>query len=161
LLDENRSEQAIIIIDMINNIAHPNGENYASATKEIIPLVQGELKYFRERMQPVIFCNTKKNSLFNQQIIHELSPHPQEVLLLKKSFNAFFETNLLKVLHENRVKSLTIVGVFTHESILRTVASALDHGFSVVVPETCTCSKTPEDQEAALLCINRWLSQSA
>lgn len=160
MLGENRSEQALIILDMINDIAHPEGGNFEPATLEIVPLVQGELKYFRERMRLVIFVHTDmgEGHDFKTQIIQSLSPRSKEIILSKKGPNAFFDTDLAKILHEHRIGSVAIVGAFSHTSVARTVASALDHGFSVVVPETCTCSRKPQDHQAALHLINGWLS---
>lgn len=158
---ENRSEQAIIVLDMINDIAHPESKNFEQATSEIIPLLQGELKYFRERMRPVIFCQTqsgKTEKSFSEQVIQPLSPRAQEISIAKKTDNAFLGTDLYEILVKLKIERLSIVGAFTHTSVIKTVGSALDLGFSVVVPETCVCAKSQQDHLAALHLINRWLS---
>lgn len=157
---ENRSEQAIIILDMINDLAHPQGSNYEPATAEIIPFLEGELKYFRERMRLVIFCHTasEQTNQFNAQVIQALSPRSKEILIKKHGPNAFFGTDLAQILRDNKVKNITIAGVFTHTNVIRSVAGALDHGFSVVVPETCTCARNPQDHQAALHLMDRWLT---
>jgi nicotinamidase-related amidase len=164
LFDENRSERAIIILDMINDIAHIEGQRYEAATADIIPFLQGELQYFRDRMRPVIFCNTssykpasRKNS-FGREVIQALSPRTGEICLSKTRPNAFFETDLLMTLSHLKVKTLTIVGAFSHTSVITTAASALDFGFSVVVPETCVCASSPEDQATALRLLSCWLT---
>jgi nicotinamidase-related amidase len=167
LFYENRSERAIIIIDMINEFMHRDGRRYAPVTSDIIPYVQGELEYFRERMRPVIFCNSivkdEKSSLeenqFNMKVIQVLSPRNGEKCINKSKHNAFFETDLAVILKELKVHKLTITGVFSHTSILTTAASAIELGFSVVVPETCVNANNPEDHAAALRLINRWLSE--
>jgi nicotinamidase-related amidase len=167
LLGENRSERAMIILDMTNEIAHPEGSKYEPTTVDIIPYLQGELTYFRERMRPVIFCYTlpthhADQSIevvdFNAKIVHPLSPRSKEICIVKQRPNAFFKTDLIDVLQNLRVRNLTIVGAMAHTSVLTTAASALDYGFSVVVPETCVCSGNPHDQAAALCLINTWVS---
>ncbi len=165
MLGDNRSERAIVVLDMINDMAHPEGRNYAASTTDIIPFLQGELQYFRERMRPVIFCNTviaasaKPLTVdFPERVIQALSPRTGEICVTKTRPNAFFDTNLLQVLTGLKVKNITIVGAFSHTSVITTAASARDHGFSVVVPETCVCASDPLDHQAALRLINRWLN---
>lgn len=166
MLGENRSERAILILDMINDLAHPEGRNFVASTADIIPFVQGELQYFRERMRPVVFCSTQMNDNVDDlgndgleaRVIQALSPRTGEISIAKPRPNAFFATDLLRVLQGLKVKTLTIVGVFSHTSVITTTASALDQGFSVVVPETCICAQDALDHAAALRLINRWLT---
>ncbi len=166
MLGEDRSERAILILDMINDIAHPEGRNFDGSTNDIIPFVQGELQYFRERMRPVIFCNSEPDKAsgpsnadsFRERVIQALSPRTGEICITKTRPSAFFNTNLLHALKTIKVSDLTIVGAFSHTSVIATTFSALDHGFSVVVPETCICAANPHDHAAALRLINRWLN---
>ena len=166
MLDENRSERAIIILDMINKFAHVEGSCFTEASVDVIPFLQGEVQYFRERMRPVIFGNTgatapailTEREQFDQQVIQPLSPRNGELLVRKTRPNAFFQTELLDILLNLKIRNLTIVGAFSHTSVLMTAASALDCGFSVVVPETCVYSQDPEDHAAALRLIHRWLN---
>lgn len=166
MLGENRSERAILILDMINDFTHIEGTHYAPVTEDIIPFVKGEVQYFRERMRPVIYCNTVVNQQksardesFGSQVVQALSPRTGEILIKKSRPNAFYKTDLAESLTNLKVKNLTIVGAFTHTSVLLTAGSALDLGFSVVVPETCVCSRNPNDHIAALRLIARWLSE--
>lgn len=152
MLGENKSRRALIIVNMTDNFAHQNGANYIAASKEIIPFVQGELQYFRDRMRPVVFCNSAKNSA----IIRELSPRRGEICIEKDKYNAFLNTNLDHILQEQKVENLTIVGLQLHSSILLTAAAALAQGFSVVVPETCVCSDHEQEHLAALRLFNLW-----
>jgi len=157
LLGENRSERAVLIVDLINEFCMVKSQNFIAQTKEIIPFIYGELQYFRERMRPVIFANTWWSE-DRSQVVRELSPRTGEISINKPRPNAFFATELHSVLTRLKVKNLTILGAPAHTSVLLTASAALDHGFSVVVPETCVCSANPLDQEAALRLINRWLN---
>lgn len=165
MLGENRSERAILVLDMINEFAHKEGRQYEPATTDIVPFVQGELQYFRERMRPVIFCNTlvayepmDDSNNFAAEVIQALSPRTGEICISKTRPNAFFRTDLADILGTLRVRNLTIVGAFSHTSVLMTAACALDQGFSVVVPETCVCASNGQDHAAALRLVNRWLN---
>lgn len=152
MLGENKFGRAIIVVDMVEDLDHKNGNAYMAVSKEIIPFVQGELQYFRDRMRPVIFCSTAENS----KVIRELSPRAGDINIKKTRPNAFFNTELSNILDSLNIKIITIVGMPLHTSVLLTAAAAIDHGLSVVVPETCVCSIDEQDHVAALRLVNRW-----
>ena len=167
-MEQQGFERALIVLDMTNEKAHQNGLRYEPSVREIIPYIQGELDYFRQRMRPVIFsmsrtlfCHDEPIDVveFNDKIVSELSPRSYEIYMNKKGYNAFFKTELATSLARLGVKSLTLVGAFTHTSVLTTTAAALELGFSVVVPETCVCSPDPQDHTAALRVIRAWSSK--
>jgi nicotinamidase-related amidase len=160
-----RSERAIIALDMINYLANPLGGGYHPGTSDIIPFILGELNYFRERMRPVIFCNsifTKTDGLnaeavkFNEKIINQLSPREKEICLKKTRPNAFYNTELSSVLENLQVGTVTIVGIFTHTSVIATAGSALDLGLGVVIPEPCVCSRDTNAHNIALSLVRAW-----
>jgi len=164
-VEQERSERGLIVLDMINEKAHPNGLKFEPMVREIIPFIKGELAYFRQRMRPVIFCNSLSIFYpdepidvveFNANIISDLIPRAHEICMKKTRSNAFFKTELFNLLTHLKVRSLTIVGAFTHTSILTTTASALDYGFHVVVPETCVCSPDPQYHSQALSLMRAW-----
>ena len=71
MLGENKSGRALIIVNMTDHFAHQNGARYVTASQEeIIPFVQGELQYFRDRMRPVVFCSMAQSG----SIIHGIKP---------------------------------------------------------------------------------------
>lgn len=161
MLGENRSERAIVLVDLINEFAHPEGKRFIAGAKDIIPYVQGELQYFRERMRPVLFCSSiiNREQSFLDEVIRELTPRRGEICIKKSKADAFLHTDLAATLHNLKVKTLTIVGLPLTSSISLTAASALQHGFSVVVPETCVCSHDEQDHLAALRLITLWSDQ--
>lgn len=152
MLGENKSRRALIVVNMTDHFAHQNGTRYVRTSKEIIPFVQGELQYFRDRMRPVIFCSTTASG----NIIRELSPRRGEICIEKVRPNAFLNTNLGQILLDQKAQNLTIVGLQLYSSVLLTAAAALEQGFSVVVPETCVCSDHEQEHAAALRLFNRW-----
>lgn len=157
-MDKDRSGRAIIVLDMVNEIIHIEGKHFEQKALAILPYVQGEIQYFRERGRPIIFCNSKREEGFGQHVIQALSPRSKEICLIKPGLNAFFNTDLFAILTELQIKTITIVGVFTNENVVATALSALDHGFSIVVPETCVGAREQQDQLAALRLIHGWLS---
>ena len=166
MLNENKFERALLVLDMLYDFTHREGRYFTSSALDIVPFVEGEIQYFRERMRPVIFCNSIDGYDFTkahkhgpvQHMVQSLIPRASEISIKTSRPNAFFNTVLAKVLNDLKVRKLTIVGLFTHTSVLLTAGSALDHGLSVVVPETCVCSRNIEDHLASLRLINRWLN---
>ncbi len=152
---ENTLGRALLVIDMTHKFAHCESSFYINNATDIIPFIQGELQYFRDRMRPIIFCSTALSG----SIIRELSPRQGELCVEKKSYNAFLNTNLVNLLAKNNIQKITLVGLQLYDSILVTAASALELGFSVVVPETCVASDNELDHIAALQLINRWSKQ--
>jgi nicotinamidase-related amidase len=142
---ENKGGRALLVIGMTN-------DQTLESSREIIPFIQGELQYFRDRMRPVIFCSKHANS----EIIKELSPRTGELSIRKIGFNAFLHTDLAHFLRTQNISKLTLVGMQLHSSILLTAAAALEQNFAVVVPETCVWSDHEADHHAALRLINRW-----
>ena len=162
---KSKSERALLIVDMINDYAHESGGQYMAKTKDLIPYILGELRYFRERMRPVFFCNDivvpphgvhPDEALFRAEVVQELSPRTGEGCLHKTRPNAFFKTDLAVSLSKLNVEQLTIVGVSFADSVLLTAASALDNGIKVVVPETCVASDNERDHQAAMRLLQLW-----
>lgn len=162
MLAENNSGRAIIVLDMVDDVVGSYGDSFSPPIKEIIPYISGELQYFRERMRPVIFCNSSENSYSNNtgELCKEIQPRSKEIVVKKTRPDAFFNTDLKSILDNLKIKNLTIVGICAHTGVLLSAASALNFGFSVVVPETCVASFKEQDYQASLHIIRRWLAEN-
>jgi nicotinamidase-related amidase len=75
---------------------------------------------------------------------------PTEILLPKRSYSAFFATDLDVLLRERHVDTLVIGGVKTNVCVRATVQDAVAHGYQVVVPREATNSNRPHLAAAAL-----------
>ena len=77
-----------------------------------------------------------KNNL-PSQIVPELAPIGDEIVVTKTTDSALTGTNLRLILHNLGIKNVICVGIFTDQCISSTVRSLADESFNVVVVEDC------------------------
>lgn len=83
-------------------------------------------------------------------IIPPLKPRPGEELIIKNRWDAFFNTNLHKMLQEKNINNLIIVGAATDVCVLETCSSAFALNYNCIVPTETTASFSPERKELGL-----------
>ena len=71
------------------------------------------------------------------QIVKEIEPHENDVVLIKNFPSAFFGTNLASMLVFNNIDTVIITGMVTSGCVRATVVDAFSYNFMVVVPEAC------------------------
>ena len=69
-------------------------------------------------------------------------PLSSENVIYKNGYDAFFDTNLLKWLKKNKVKTLCICGLLTSICVLNTIFSAFNNGFRIILIENCCSDRT-------------------
>jgi biuret amidohydrolase len=99
-------------------------------------------------------------------IVPELYPNPDEVVVDKPGKGAFYATDLDLILRNAGIKGLIVCGVTTEVCVNTTVREANDRGYNCVVLEDCVGSYFPDFQRAALAMIKAqggifgWVSES-
>ena len=99
-------------------------------------------------------------------IIPELKPAPNELLLDKPGKGAFYATDLEHVLRQRGIKYLIVCGVTTEVCVHTTVREANDRGFECLVVADATGSYFPEFKRIGLEMIKAqggifgWVSDS-
>lgn len=84
------------------------------------------------------------------QILDEVKPVGDELVLSKTSSGVFASTNLYYILQNLEIDSLFVTGVYTDECVSTTVRDAADYGFLVsIISDGCT-SVTKERHEFTL-----------
>jgi nicotinamidase-related amidase len=87
---------------------------------------------------------------YGQDIIDELAPLPDEIVLDKPGKGAFYATALQDILQDNGITKLIVTGVTTEVCVHTTVREANDRGYEVLVLADCVGSYFPEFQRVAL-----------
>jgi nicotinamidase-related amidase len=88
------------------------------------------------------------------QIVSELAPQGDEIVLVKTTDSALTGTNLRLLLHNMGIKDVIAVGIFTDQCVSSTVRSLVDESFGVVVVDDCCAAATMELHRHELEIIN-------
>jgi nicotinamidase-related amidase len=71
------------------------------------------------------------------QLVSELAPQGDEIVVTKTTDSALTGTNLRLILHNLGIKNVICTGIFTDQCVSSTVRSLADESFNVVVVEDC------------------------
>lgn len=105
---------------------------------------------------------------WNTDIVAELKPQPDDVVLYKHRFSGFYQTELDAILKKRGIKYLIFTGCTTSVCVESTVRDGMYRDYSCVVLEDCTAEPIGfglprSNHEASLLTIQRlfgWVSTS-
>jgi len=156
---------ALIVVDMQVDFVGPGGKLVVQDARKTIPAIHRLIVKAREAGVPVIFtqdwhrADDPEFSLWpghavegtaGAEIIPELNPLPQDYLIRKRTYDAFFSTDLDLLLRQKGIQSLVITGTVSNICVLHTAGSARLRGYEIIVASDAISSLTPFDQEAAL-----------
>ena len=88
------------------------------------------------------------------QIVDELQPQGDEIVLTKTTDSALTGTNLRLILSNMGIQNVVVIGIFTDQCISSTVRSLADESFNVIVVEDCCAAATDELHRHELEIIN-------
>ena len=126
--------------------------------RTVIPAIQELLQRFRRDRHEVLFariaCQTSDgrdrslsqrlpgwNNLllpkdqWESQIVPEIAPQADEIVVTKTTDSALTGTNLRLILHNLGVSQVVCCGIFTDQCVASTVRTLADESFSVIVVE--------------------------
>jgi nicotinamidase-related amidase len=90
----------------------------------------------------------------DSQLVSELEPVGDEIVVLKTTDSALTGTNLRLLLRNMEIKDVIIAGIFTDQCVSSTVRSLADESFGVVVVDDCCAAATDELHHHELNIIN-------
>lgn len=93
------------------------------------------------------------------QVIPELAPRADELVLPKSSSSPFSSTTLDYLLRNIGIRTLVVIGLLTDQCIDHTVKDAADRGYRVVCLTDACQAETPERHSAALACFQGYCTQ--
>jgi nicotinamidase-related amidase len=144
------SKTAVVVVDMQNDFVKPNGKLYVPTAQATVPAIRKLLEKARDANVPIIYTQDWhfKNdpefrvwgehcvmNTWGAEIIDELKPMPDDILIRKRRYDAFFGTDLDYVLrHVVHADTLVIVGTVANICVLHTAGSAALNWYNVVVP---------------------------
>jgi nicotinamidase-related amidase len=78
----------------------------------------------------------------DSQLVPELTPQGDEIVVLKTTDSALTGTNLRLILHNMGIRKVVVAGIFTDQCVSSTVRSLADESFEVLVVEDCCAAAT-------------------
>ncbi|WP_069807834.1 cysteine hydrolase family protein [Vulcanisaeta thermophila] len=148
VLDPTRT--AVVVVDMQNDFVRPNGKLYVPTAEATIPAIKRLIEKARDANVPVIytqdwhFKNDPEFRIWGEhcvmgtwgaEIVDELKPLPNDIVIRKRRYDAFFGTDLDYVLrHVVKADTLVITGTVANICVLHTAGSAALNWYNVVIP---------------------------
>ena len=166
---------AIIVVDFIKAYTTPGAPLYAPAVVDAVRATIPLLAKARQQGVPVIYTRVlyhpsgADGGLFVQkvpalrrmvegeplaEIVPELPPGPDDVILIKQYASAFFGTSLAAMLTARGTDTLIITGCSTIGCVRATAVDAMQYGFRPIVPRECVGDRHDGPHEANLFDIN-------
>lgn len=175
---------ALLVLDLINEIAHPDGKYNDVCldqieSRDVLGHARRAVDLARERGIPVVYVVvgfspglpdwSPVSPLFGEaadgdrlilgtwgtEVHDSLKPEAHDPVIAKRRINPFLGTHLELTLRTLGVDTLLLTGVTTDLVILSTAREAHDLDFHVEVLEDATATSSPELHEAALTLIRR------
>ena len=157
---------ALVIIDVINDLEFPGGENVLPWAEAMAPRLLAVRAAATEADVPVIYANDNYGhwrSNFNDIVKHctrpgargrhvarKLRPRQDDYFILKPKHSAFFATSLQPLLKSLKVRRLILTGISTNMCVLFSAHDAYMHEYDIVALSDCCAAESDEDHNLAL-----------
>jgi nicotinamidase-related amidase len=166
------SRVALLIIDMINDFVDPRGKTAVRANRPldhargVIPAQQTLLEGARRAGVPVVhvqhatlanhasdsgpWLDARSRATYSVEVIDELQPREDELVVKKYRYSGFAGTSLDLVLRSARRETVICCGVSTNVCVEATAREAFSLDYYVVLPADACASWDRDLHEAAL-----------
>jgi ureidoacrylate peracid hydrolase len=166
----NPERAALLVIDMQRFFLDPASPTFTCGGVAIMGNVKRLIEAFRAAGRPVIYsCHVHNPNLSDAGImgwwwegmclegseeakVHpEIAPLPNEKIIYKHRYSAFYNTDLETVLRVLKVEDLVVTGIMTNMCCESTARDAYYRDYRVFFPADATGSITEEMHMASLL----------
>ena len=159
------AKTALIVVDMQNDFVKEGGTLVVPDAEATVPTIKGLLDSARESGIKVVFTQDTHNEgdpeweiwpehvregSWGWEIVEELKPLEDEVVIRKVRYDAFYGTHLDHFLRIWDVDTLIICGTVANICVHYTAASAALRWYGVIIPKDATSALDPFDLEASL-----------
>jgi nicotinamidase-related amidase len=166
-----KSEVALIIVDVINDLDFPEAKQLA----RFVPALADKIARLKRRAKaarvPVIYVNDnfgRWRSDFraliehcrkgkSRSLIEKLYPEQDDYFVLKPKHSGFFSSTLETLLRYLRVRRLIITGIAGNFCVLFTANDAYMRDYELAIPCDCVISNTAKENTEALQLMQRYL----
>ncbi|MBD2754019.1 cysteine hydrolase family protein [Spirosoma validum] len=167
------SPVALLIIDMINDLEFPGGDELAEPARVAAEHIAVLKRRAKALGIPVIYVNDnfgRWRSDFKEAVDHVrndgvrgeflasiLSPESDDYVVLKPKHSSFYVTTLDTLLVYLQTKHLILTGMTTDSCILFTANDAYMRDFNISIPSDCVAAIKPTYTNDALAYMKRLL----
>jgi len=157
--------KCLVVVDMLNDFIRPDGALYVQGAEKIIEPIRQILAKARDEGWLIVYAcdhhepDDPEFNLFPRhcvggtpgaEVISELAPRQGEVIVRKRRFSPFFETDLGTLLKHQKITHATVVGVVTHICVMETVAGLFYRDIPSTIPLNAVADFDPEMEKAAV-----------
>jgi nicotinamidase-related amidase len=169
-MELNRDRAALLVIDMQRFFLDPSSPTFTCGGLAILPNVKALIGAFRGAGRPVIFTRHAhhpegfdagimgwwwqgmcQEGTPESEVHDEISPLPNEKVILKRRYSSFYNTDLETVLRCLKVEDVVISGIMTNMCCESTARDAYYRDYRLFFPADATGSITEEMHLASLL----------
>jgi nicotinamidase-related amidase len=164
LMTENKP--ALIIVDMINDYVHPDGELYGETLHDVVPTIDRLITVFHDLNLPVVYANTSvvsdeqpmvkkwgvhaERGTWGAKVVEEIAPSESDYVVRKPMYDGFYDTELDHILRSLDVTEVVLTGVDSHVCVLQTGIGAANRNYDVTVAEDGMSTKEQHKHEFAI-----------
>ena len=156
---------ALVVVDMQNDFVREGGGLLVPDAKATIPAIRMLLELARANGVRVVYSQDThrdgdpewriwpehaREGSWGWEIVDELAPAPDDVVLRKPRYDAFYGTPLDHLLRLWGVDTLVMCGTVANICVQYTAASAALRWYEVVIPRDAISALDPFDLESSL-----------
>ncbi len=169
-MELNVEKSALIVVDMQDFFLDESSPTFTCGGLAIIPRLQRLISTFRESGRPVIYTRHVHNPQLNDigimewwwegiclegspesEIHRSIAPLPEDKVIFKHRYSAFYNTDLETVLRCLKIEDLVICGIMSNLCCESTARDAYFRDYRVFFPADGTGSINEEMHLASLL----------
>jgi len=168
------SKTALIVVDMVYDFTDPNGLAFFPQNRDILPNIAKAIDICRENHALIVFMqHCYRKDKFDKNLINmrpnciegsggeaidsSLTVLPQDYVIKKRRYSAFFSTDLDLVLREHDIRRIIVVGTKTNCCIRSTVTDAYNLDYEVYVVSDCVATNDETVNQVHLTDIDKYL----
>jgi len=156
---------ALVIVDMQNDFVDPRGRLCVGAAQATVPAIvrlrdlahaHGLLVvYTQDWHRPddpefTVWGTHAVAGTWGAEIVPDLTPAPDDLIVRKLRYDAFYGTSLDHELRQRRIASVIVAGTVSNICVLHTAGSAALRWLHLIVPVDAVSALTEFDQQLAL-----------
>jgi nicotinamidase-related amidase len=156
---------ALIVVDMQNDFVDPRGSLCVASARATVPAIARLRDFAHAHGLTVVYTQDWHRGddpefalwgthavagTWGAEIVADLAPGPNDLVVRKLRYDAFYGTSLDHVLRQRGVATVIVTGTVSNICVLHTAGSAALRWLHLIVPVDAVSALTEFDQQAAL-----------